>query len=118
MVSIEDEYSDWMVTAAFYASIHSIGALFAADGSAAPSSHTERFRTLKTRNRYSEIFKRYRPLYDASQTTRYDCQAANWVTAEKFRTLILPKYYFPLENSVIGLLKADAPTLPVISISR
>lgn len=116
MASLDDKNADWMVTAAFYAAVHAIGAVFSSDGVQPPSDHTNRFRVLKTTNRYKNIYVKYSPLFDASLASRYHCNPTDWVDAAQVRKKIIPRYLFPIENSVSKLLGSGAPELPRLSL--
>jgi hypothetical protein len=69
-----DEHLPWVVTVAFYRALHIIEAVFAAD-SKSPMAHTDdhkiRNRLLKTTNRYRQLWRMYRPLWEASLIARY-----------------------------------------------
>ena len=116
MASLNDEHADWMVTSAFYAAVHAIGAVFSSDGVQPPPDHTNRFRVLKTTNRYKNLYLKYSPLFDASLVSRYHCDPSDWVDAVAVRTNIIPRYLFPLEKSVSKLLGSQAPELPHLSL--
>lgn len=66
--TIPDEFSDWLAIVAFYKAVHLVEAVFARQG--VPShNHAQRNRRLK--RRYPEIWKNFRPLYNASTLLRY-----------------------------------------------
>ena len=52
---LPDERADWMVTAAFYVSVHAVGTLLAKDGAGTAMTHSERFAILKRSNRYRKV---------------------------------------------------------------
>lgn len=66
--TIPDEFSDWLAIVAFYTAVHLVESIFARQG--APSNnHPQRNRRLK--RRYPEIWRNFRPLYNASILLRY-----------------------------------------------
>lgn len=69
-----DDHLPWVVTVAFYKALHIVEAVFAADRHS-PMPHTDdhkvRNRLLKTTNRYAQLWRMYRPLWDASLVARY-----------------------------------------------
>ncbi len=63
-------FPDWVATAAFYAAVHYVAALFARKSHLA-GSHVRRNNILKTT--YPDVWKWYRSLYDFSRAARYRC---------------------------------------------
>lgn len=70
----DDEHLPWVVTVAFYKALHIVEAVFAADRQS-PMPHSDdhkiRNRLLKTTNRYAQLWRMYRPLWEASLVARY-----------------------------------------------
>lgn len=74
LVASSDEHLPWIVTVAFYKALHVIEAVFAADkGSPLPHTDDHKFRNqvLKTMKRYQQLWRMYRPLWEASLIARY-----------------------------------------------
>lgn len=69
-----DEHLPWAVTVAFYKALHVVETVFAADKQS-PLPHTDdhklRNQVLKTTNRYRQLWRMYRPLWEASLIARY-----------------------------------------------
>lgn len=69
-----DEQLPWVATVAFYKALHVVETVFAADKQS-PVSHTDdhklRNHVLKTVNRYQQLWRMYRPLWEASLVARY-----------------------------------------------
>lgn len=108
-------YPDWVVTAAFYTSLHAIDALLAHDNVSEVHSHQSRNLVLAKTNRYSAIWRAYQPLYDLSRTVRYLAQPAKWTPPEELQKNIIERYLYPIEKSVRKLAKVDL-NLPPISL--
>ena len=67
-----EKWHDWTATTTFYAALHVVDAVLAADGPAGHGqSHDERAAILKTTKRYEQIWRHYRPLFAASLVARY-----------------------------------------------
>jgi hypothetical protein len=67
-LKIED-FPGWVTTVAFYKALHVIEALFAVDGAGRgghTDRHEERNSRLRETRRYQQLWKFYRPLYQAS----------------------------------------------------
>jgi hypothetical protein len=102
------------LTGAFYAAVHAVECLFAYDNLPNHTSHESRNATLKKLNRYQQVWKHYHVLYNTSLTTRYDCNPASWLPAQKIKQELIPKYLYPLERSV-QKLTADAQAIQAIT---
>jgi hypothetical protein len=75
----------WVVTVAFYKALHIIEAVFAADKKSVArhtDDHTQRNDLLRRNNRYHNIWKHYRPLWNDSLIARY-LQGSNETDAYK-----------------------------------
>jgi hypothetical protein len=69
--SLEDN-SDWIATIAFYKAVHLVEAVFArSPGIRHGHSHEARDQHLKSNRCFSNIYKHYRPLWEASMVARY-----------------------------------------------
>lgn len=69
-----DDHLAWAATVAFYKAMHIIEAVFAGDAQslvAHTDDHKVRNRILKTTNRYRQLWRMYRPLWEASLIARY-----------------------------------------------
>lgn len=107
-----------MVTAIFYASVHAIGTLFVADRVKPPDTHSARFRVLRATNRYRQIYRHYKPIYDASIDSRYGCRPSVWMPADLVDADLLRGEFFPLEKSVCKLLVGEAPKLEPLMLQK
>src|SRR5262245_38867200 len=114
---LPEKFCDWMLTGAFYAAVHAIEALIAFDGQRNHTSHETRNAVLKSVKRYESIWKHYRELYNASQTTRYHSTPSEWIPAEQIKTVWIPHYLYPIEKSVQKLI-GDTTSLPAIEWTR
>jgi hypothetical protein len=110
---LPDNFSDWMLTGAFYAAVHATETLIAFDGQPNHASHESRNQVLRSVKRYEHIWKHYRELYNGSQTTRYYCKPEDWIPAADIKTIWIPQYLYPLEKSVLKLM-GDSQHLPLI----
>jgi hypothetical protein len=67
-----DDFSDWMTTVAFYKALHLVEAVFANDKTILHGhNHENRENILKRTPKYSNIYKHYRVLLNASIVARY-----------------------------------------------
>jgi hypothetical protein len=107
-----------MLTVAFYTAIHAVEALFFKDSIPHGGSHDDRNRLLKTRARYASIWKAFRPLYEASIVSRYDCyigpMSSGWIAVADVRTRFVGHNLYEVERLVIKLLTLDAADYPPI----
>lgn len=64
----EDTHLAWVVTIAFYKALHTVEALLASGSESVKhfDEHKTRNKFLKSDHRYSQIWKMYRPLFEAS----------------------------------------------------
>ncbi len=60
-------YPDWIVTVAFYVSLHAVDALLAHDQVGRVNSHDSRNNVLMQTRRYQQIWRHYQPLHDLSR---------------------------------------------------
>ena len=110
----DDAHLAWAVTVAFYKALHTVEALLA--NGQEPVEHTDdhkiRNRLLKSNRRYAQIWKMYRPLFEASLIARYLRSDDNAPTYEVFSTymprksvesLVMNHYLVQLERSVCHL---------------
>ncbi len=111
---IPSQFTDWLVTVAFYTALHAVDALLAEDNVPGIVSHAARNIVLSRTNRYSFICKRYLPFFDLSQTIRYLAEPGRWVPFGKVESDVFGRYLYPIENSVAGLLKnATLTSVPI-----
>lgn len=61
---------EWIATVAFYKAVHVVEAVLAAQRLGHSNSHFERLTALKA-VRFRELFRQFRPLYQASRIARY-----------------------------------------------
>ncbi len=92
----------------FYSVLHAVEAVFVHHGIRVHGGHEARNQTLKRYNRYKEIWRHYRPLYDAARTARYEADAGEWMPVDKVKGE-LAKHFYGLERSVARLLGAGNP---------
>lgn len=114
---LPDKFCDWMLTGAFYAAVHAIEALIAFDGQTNHTSHETRNAVLKSVRRYQQIWRHYRELYNASQTTRYHSAPNEWIPADQIKTVWIPNYLYPIEKSVQKLI-GETEALPLIDWTK
>jgi hypothetical protein len=105
---IPSDFSDWFITATFYTALHAVDVLLRADGVPRATSHQSRNAILRETKRYESIWKRYRPLYDLSQSVRYLAAPKTWISYQQADSLILARYLYPIESSVKKLLSDHA----------
>ncbi len=102
----------WVVVVAFYKSLHIVEAVFDADQQFTQShclDHGERNRILKTTNRYKQIWKMYRPLFQVSLVARYlqtnatpsqtYAKFEDYMSRQKVETEIINHYLMQLEKT-------------------
>lgn len=66
------EHSEWVATVAFYTALHYVEAVFFHDLNGTHGhNHESRDRLLKCTKRYENIYRHYRPLWEASVVARY-----------------------------------------------
>jgi hypothetical protein len=88
-----DEFPGWITTVACYKALHIIEALFAVDGTGVyghTDRHEQRNNLLKTSKRYQQLWKFYRPLFQASLIARYLRENQNGPTFEVFSQYMPP----------------------------
>jgi hypothetical protein len=120
-----DEFPGWVATVAFYKALHVIEALFAVDGTGVDGhtdKHEQRNTLLKKTRRYQQLWKFYRPLFQASLVARYLRENQNVPTHEVFATymppdtvvrLVLGHYLKQIEKSATGLATAAGATFEI-----
>ncbi len=113
IATLPDKFCDWILTGAFYAAVHAIETLIAFDGQPNHTSHESRNHVLKRVKRYEHIWKHYRELYNGSQTTRYHPAPNDWIPTVQIKTVWIPNYLYPIENSVQKLIGETTPLSPI-----
>ncbi len=104
---IPPTHPDWIVTVSFYTALHAIDALLAADKVSRIVSHAARNSVLTQTNKYAHLAKTFLPLYDLSQTVRYLADPAAWISFDSVEREVFRRYLYPIENSVMRLLKTS-----------
>jgi hypothetical protein len=112
MESIDPQFHDWIVTAAFYTALHAIDSLLAHDR-VVVTNHEGRNRALHLTNRYEFINQKYHPLYGLARTMRYFANPLKWVPAATIKSQVIERYLYPIEKSVQKLMGEDLALLPV-----
>ncbi len=107
LAQVPPQYSDWLVTVSFYVALHAVDALLAVDKVTRVNSHDARNEVLAKTNRYSAIWKLYRPLFDLSRTVRYLADPVRWVPATTIEKEVIKRYLYPIERAAQGLMKMD-----------
>lgn len=113
--TIDPGFSDWAVTATFYAALHAVDALMKYDKVTRVVSHAARNETLTHTTRYAKIWDLYYPLDDLSRTIRYLAKPTRWVPWEQIEPQVLRRYLYPLEASVRRLM-GEAGSLPPVAM--
>jgi hypothetical protein len=120
-----DQFPGWVTTVAFYKALHVIEALFAVDGAGAAGHtdrHEQRNTLLKKTKRYQQLWKFYRPLYQASLVARYLRENQNVPTYEVFakymppdvvKGRVLGHYLKQIEKSATGLATAAGASFEI-----
>lgn len=116
-----DEHLGWVASVAFYEALHIVEAVLAGDPHATvhhTDDHKLRNKHLKSTNRYAQLWKMYRPLWEASLIARYLREDSGSPTHEVFTTymprqtveqLLLGHYLVQLKKAAARLL--DEPGL-------
>ncbi|HXE54418.1 MAG TPA: hypothetical protein VN541_15455 [Tepidisphaeraceae bacterium] len=115
LVTIPAAYPDWIVTVAFYVSLHAVDALLSHDKVAGVTRHDARNAVVIRTNRYLAIKKAYLPLYDLSRRVRYLADPSAWVPTHELQKNVVERYLYPIEKSVQRLIGVNL-ALPQISI--
>ena len=102
--SIPFDHPDWMVTVAFYTSLHLVDALLHTDKLEQITNHTTRNGALMTVNRYDAIWEKYQPLYNLSRTVRYTADPSQWVPLAAVEKNVFSRYLYPIEKSAFTLM--------------
>lgn len=111
---IPSSHNDWVVIVSFYAALQSVDALLAHD-KIPVNNHETRNSALANNNRYREVWRHYRQLYDCSITARYDADPESWIEASELQTEIFTRLY-KIENSSFKLMGVN-PSRSLISSS-
>ena len=107
-----DEFPDWTATVAFYKAVHLIEALLAREYHTHGIDHANRGRILKQENRYTNIYRQYSALKEASTVARYLCESnggrsyrtfTDYCTMERVKSEILGSRLKELEKSIANL---------------
>ncbi len=106
---IPPEFSDWIVTAALYTTLHVVEALLCADEAKIRSRHQDRFAILQAERRYEKIYKCFDTLYQLAHVTRYSANPKRWIPADKIDSKIIKELVYPIEQSARGLLAKSSP---------
>jgi len=116
---LEDERSlAWSVTVACYCGLHLVEAAFAANGEHC-DDHRQRNERLKNERSLQNLWRHYRPLYDASLRARYlttdegsaEEQIRESVGAEAIRRQLIDHHLRQLEKMVRGRASLPPATL-------
>jgi len=113
LASIEPQFHDWIVTAAFYTALHAIDALLAHDN-VVVTNHEGRNRALHLTNRYEFINQKYMPLYGLARTMRYFADPKKWVPTADVQKQVIERYLYPIEKSVQKLLGQDLALAQIV----
>ncbi len=116
----DDAHLGWAVTVAFYKALHIVEAVLATKQPGCPEhtdDHKSRNKLLKTTIRFQQIWKMYRPLYEASLIARYLRADDNGPTHEVFDTymprkvvesMVMNHYLAQIEKSAATLVNDPA----------
>lgn len=77
----DDEHLGWFATCAFYVAVHTVEAMVFLDPNSDDdhfTSHSNRNYVLRTTNRYSQVWRHYKPLQEISEVARYLVQCNNF----------------------------------------
>jgi hypothetical protein len=110
-----DKHPEWIATIAFYKAVHLVEALFSTEKKLQikphSNDHSSRLDTLKKNNRYLNIFKHFRPLFNASIIARYLCDDKgsfccfrDYYTIDDVKNKILNHHLKQIENTVAKML--------------
>ena len=113
-IAASPRHPDWIITATFYVCLHAVDTLLVHDGVTGVNSHGTRNFTLAQTNRYANVWKCYRPLHDLSRKVRYLADPSEWVPLENIERDIFKRYFYPLERSVVRLLKQNVEFPPIV----
>lgn len=102
--TIESDYPDWLATVTLYTAIHAVETLFKCDGLRGSNSHGERKLTLNQQKRYQKIQMHYHIIDNYAGVLRYSCQFSQ-ISNIEVRDEIIRRHLYPLEQSVLKLLK-------------
>jgi hypothetical protein len=91
-------YTDWAITALFYAALHLIDAWLPAPSR--PRRHVARIREIAATPRLAVVELDYQELKDRSEDGRYNC--ARFTTADL--QIVHSRHYLPLRGHLRGLL--------------
>ncbi|MEK6238848.1 MAG: hypothetical protein N2C14_29385 [Planctomycetales bacterium] len=112
---IDEDFSPWTAVVAFYKAVHVVETLFACDSNAPEKhtdGHTRRNDLLRRTKRYQNIWKHYRPLFQASMIARYlnadsnsDDVFSRYMSREKVKETLVDHHLKQVQKSVEKLLK-------------
>ena len=80
-----DQFPGWIAVIAFYKAVHLVEAVFAADNHFHSRDHAARNDTLIRTARYRNLWKHYKPIWQASLAARYmNVDGKEYPTFEKY----------------------------------
>jgi|SRR5665213_1055995 len=100
-----------MTTVAFYTAVHAIQTLLCLDGNNRATTHESRSQILYSVQRYKDLIRDFKALYDASRAARYDC--SGWLDAAMVRNELIRNRLFRIEDRVnrLGRMNILLPDL-------
>lgn len=101
---IPRQHPDWIVTVAFYSSLHLVDAMLHSDKIERVTNHTTRNEVLMNVTRYDSIWVRYHPLYNLSRTVRYTAEPLQWVPFAVIEKEVFGRYVYPIEKAAFALM--------------
>ena len=112
------QFSEWITTIAFYKAVHIVEAVFSRDPNIKHChDHGSRNGRLSADHRYRQIYKHYRPLWQASTIARYLSDNESNTQYRSFSDYLKPDQVIPeivkhrlrsIEQSAVGFLTARA----------
>ena len=105
MLTIADEYPDWLATAAFYVAVQFIEQLLAESGKHSKDHHQ---RNTSVRSDFPSIHAPYKALYNASLVARYD-DPDDVLPIKEVRDVLVGKKLDHIMKFVRSHLKASGP---------
>lgn len=86
-----DDFPEWVAVLAFYKAVHLVEAVLAVQDKHHSHSHESRELKLKSDQKYSNIWKHYRPLWAASVIARYHCESGDPAKQQAFTGYMKPE---------------------------
>lgn len=104
---------------AMYKALHVIEAARASRGDRRASNHSERLSLLRTENAFQQIYKHYKPLYDASTIARYLSDHAgpgfksftDYMKPQEVLSELIRHRLHQVEQSAVRMLKSQQAAL-------